>query len=125
MIKILFLAANPKDTDRLRLDEEVRDIQERLRMATLGSQFAVEQELAVRVNDLQEHLLRHQPQIVHFSGHGSRAGRIVLESQSGPQPGRAPCRLEAALRHAQGRHPLRGPQRLLHRAPGRSHRGVD
>lgn len=31
MIKILFLAANPTDTDRLRLDEEVRAIDEALR----------------------------------------------------------------------------------------------
>ena len=83
MIKILFLAANPSDTNRIRLDEEVRAIQERLRMATHGGQFAVEQEWAVRVGDLQGHLLRHQPQIVHFSGHGSRAGEVVLEDQAG------------------------------------------
>lgn len=83
MIKILFLAANPSDTNRLRLDEEVRAIRERLRMAAHGSQFAVEQEWAVRVADLQAHLLRHQPHIVHFSGHGSRAGEIILEDQAG------------------------------------------
>src|SRR4051794_6478161 len=83
MIKILFLSANPKDTDRVSLDEEVRAIRERLRMAVHGGQFAVEQEWAVRVADLQGHLLRHQPHIVHFSGHGSRAGEIILEDQAG------------------------------------------
>ena len=93
MIKILFLAANPKDTDRIRLDEEVRDIQERLRMAILGSQFAVEQEYAVRVKDLQGHLLRHQPKIVHFSGHGSRAG-IVLEGPRGHSQAVPPAALK-------------------------------
>jgi TIR domain/CHAT domain len=94
MIKILFLAANPGDTDRLRLDEEVRAIRERLRMATHGGQFAVEQEWAVRVGDLQSHLLCHQPQIVHFSGHGSRAGEIVLEDQAGHSQAVPPAALK-------------------------------
>ena len=31
--KILILAANPKDTTRLRLDEEVREIKEGLRLS--------------------------------------------------------------------------------------------
>jgi hypothetical protein len=80
-IKILFLAANPKGTDSLRLGEEIREIKGRLRLADLRDEFVVEQEWAVRVTDLQDHLLRHQPHIVHFSGHGSRAGEIILEDR--------------------------------------------
>ena len=72
MIKILFLAANPKDTNSLRLGEEVREIKERLRLAELRDEFVVEQEWAVRVTDLQGHLLHHQPHIVHFSGTGAK-----------------------------------------------------
>lgn len=83
MIKILFLAANPTDTDQIRLGEEVRAIQERLRTASHRDQFTVVQEWAVRVSDLQGHLLHHQPHIVHFSGHGNRAGKIILEDQVG------------------------------------------
>ena len=83
MIKILFLAANPKDTDPLRLGEEVRAIKERLRLSDLRDQFVVEQEWAVRVTDLHGHLLRHRPHVVHFSGHGSRTGEIALEDQAG------------------------------------------
>jgi len=101
MLKILFLAANPQDTDRIRLDEEVRAIRERLRMAANGAQLIVEQEWAVRVSDLQGHLLRYQPQIVHFSGHGSRAGELVLEDeahQSQPVPPVALERLFATLK---------------------------
>jgi hypothetical protein len=37
----------------------------------------------VRTGDLQEHLLRYRPTIVHFSGHGSPAGQIVLEDPGG------------------------------------------
>ncbi len=83
MIKLLFLAANPKDTNSLRLGEEARAIKERLRLADLRDQFVFEQEHAVRVTDLQGHLLHHQPHIVHFSGHGSRSGKIVLENAMG------------------------------------------
>jgi hypothetical protein len=32
-IRILFLAANPKDTTQLRLDEEIREIQAKIRAA--------------------------------------------------------------------------------------------
>ncbi len=83
MINILFLAANPKDTDSLRLGEELRSIKEKLQLAKLRDEFVVEQEWAVRVTDLQGHLLRHQPHIVHFSAHGSKTGRLMLEDQSG------------------------------------------
>ena len=101
MIKILFLAANPRDTDSLRLGEEVRAIKERLRLADLRDQFVVEQEWAVRVTDLQGHLLHHQPHIVHLSGHGSRVGQIILEDQTGhskPVPPEALKRLFATLK---------------------------
>jgi len=84
MIKVLFLAANPKDTDSpRRLGEEVRAIKEKLELSNLRDQFSVEQEWAVRVADLQGHLLHHRPHIVHFSGHGSKAGEIVLEDVKG------------------------------------------
>ncbi len=81
-IKVLFLAANPKQTDPLRLGEEVRTIEERLRLAGLRDKFELEQGWAVRVSDLQDHLLRHRPNIVHFSGHGAEEG-IFLENATG------------------------------------------
>jgi len=82
-INILFLAANPKDIVPLRLGEEVRAIQEKLRASEHRDNFKIEQEWAVRVSDIQGHLLRHKPHIMHFSGHGSAVGEIVLEDQFG------------------------------------------
>lgn len=82
-IKILFLAANPRDTTRLRLGEEVRGIDESLRLAEYRDAFDLEQAHAVRVSDLQGLLLRCEPHIVHFSGHGSSEGEIILEDESG------------------------------------------
>lgn len=39
MIKILFLAANPEDTSRLRLDEEIRAIDQSSLLAKYREQF--------------------------------------------------------------------------------------
>jgi len=98
---ILFLAANPSTTTRLRLDEEVRAIDQALRQANYRDQFDLRQHWAVRVADLQELLLRHQPHIVHFSGHGSEAGQLILEDDQGRAfavPPDALSRLFAILR---------------------------
>jgi hypothetical protein len=81
-IKILFLAANPWDTTPLSLDEEARAIDEALRRSALGHRFEIRQHWAVRIDDLQGLILRHDPDIVHFSGHGSQAGEILLEDES-------------------------------------------
>jgi hypothetical protein len=83
VIKILFLAANPRDTSRLRLDEEIRAIDHALQLAEFRSRFDIEQHWAIRVSDIQGCLLRHKPDIVHFSGHGSSSSDIILEDNSG------------------------------------------
>jgi len=83
MTKLLFLAANPLDTDPLRLDEEMRAIDTSLRQANFRDQFDLRSHWAVRLGDLQELLLRHQPDIVHFSGHGSHSSEIILQDAQG------------------------------------------
>jgi hypothetical protein len=82
-VKILFLAANPIDTERLRLDEEIRSIDEAVQKARFRDLFDIEQQWAVKVGDLQDFLLRYEPDVIHFSGHGSAVGEIVLEDDSG------------------------------------------
>ncbi|MCL4703890.1 CHAT domain-containing protein [bacterium] len=101
IIKILFLAANPKDTTQLRLDEEMRSIDLALRQSEFRDRFDIEQQWAVRVSDLQSHLLRYKPDIVHFSGHGSEAREIILENNAGesqPVSSRALGQLFAVLK---------------------------
>ena len=67
---ILVLAANPKGTSRLRLDQEIREIQSGLERASHRDRFQMEQRWAVRPRDIQRALLDCNPAIVHFSGHG-------------------------------------------------------
>lgn len=82
-MKILLLAANPVNTYKLRLDEEVRDIYEALERAKMRDQFEIIPQWAVCSNDLLHALVKHKPQIVHFSGHGAGDQGLALEDDSG------------------------------------------
>ncbi|NMG10215.1 TIR domain-containing protein [Brasilonema sp. UFV-L1] len=83
MKKVLILAANPKGTSSLRLDEELRDIAEGLRRAQRRDEFSLEQKLAVRPRDIHRALVDYNPNIIHFSGHGSGEEGLVFEDESG------------------------------------------
>ncbi|MFN6572666.1 CHAT domain-containing protein [Dendronalium sp. ChiSLP03b] len=80
--EILILSANPKNTNRLRLDEEVREIEEGLQRSRNREQFKIRSKLAVRLRDLRRALLDYEPQIVHFSGHGEVNG-LAVEDEVG------------------------------------------
>lgn len=81
--KILILAANPKRTSRLRLDEEVREIADGLKRAQKRDQFILEQRWAVRPRDIQRAMLDISPQLVHFSGHGTGDEGLMFEDETG------------------------------------------
>lgn len=83
MKKILILSANPKNTNQLRLDEEVREIKTALRLSKNCQQFEIVTESALRVNDLRRSLLDNLPHIVHFSGHGLGSNGLMLEDKLG------------------------------------------
>ena len=80
---ILFLSANPKDTDCLRLNEEQREIESGLDRSRYRDNFKFVAKVAVRPRDLQQAMLDHSPQIVHFSGHGAGESGLVLENENG------------------------------------------
>ena len=80
--KILILSANPIDSERLRLDEEIREIEEGLKRSQKRDHFSISKRSAVRVADLRRALLDEDPNIVHFSGHGDVEG-LTLEDDEG------------------------------------------
>jgi hypothetical protein len=81
--RILILASNPQGTSHLRLDKEVREIEDGLRRSHLGERFQIEQRWASRPRDVQRSLLDVEPQIVHFCGHGQGQAGLVLEDETG------------------------------------------
>jgi len=82
-IRILFLAANPKNSTHLRLDEEIREIQSRIQSAEFRNHFELLSRWAVRPDDLLQALNEVRPHIVHFSGHGSKSSQLILEDKNG------------------------------------------
>ena len=83
MKKILILAANPTNTNQLRLDEEVREIENSHKQATNREEVEIISKWAVRVDDLRRELLYHKPNVVHFCGHGEGDDGLVLEDDNG------------------------------------------
>ena len=80
MQKILVLAALP---DRLRLDREIREIEEAIKRAVKRDLFEIKIRTAVRPQDIRRAIAEEKPQIVHFCGHGQEDGSLVLEDDSG------------------------------------------
>jgi hypothetical protein len=83
MIPILFLSADPTNASRLRLGEELREIQEKLQLAKQRERFELHQRMSARPSDISQALLDIQPKIVHFSGHGAITGALYFETQVG------------------------------------------
>jgi CHAT domain len=81
---ILLLSANPKGTNNLRLQEEEREIRERLRMAGYG-RVPIHSTGATRYRDIQLAMVDFNPQIVHFSGHGAGKDGLVFEDVVGQE----------------------------------------
>ncbi len=82
-ITVLFFATNPTDTSKLRLDEEARSIQEMIRKSEHRDSISFETRWAVRPLDILQAINEINPDVIHFSGHGTEMGDLVLENTDG------------------------------------------
>ncbi|HEX6519579.1 MAG TPA: CHAT domain-containing protein [Streptosporangiaceae bacterium] len=69
-VRILFLGANPRGTRPLRVDEEIREIQQTIVQGRERDNIRVETCWAVRSRDITQALIDTKPHFVHFAGHG-------------------------------------------------------
>jgi len=84
VMSVLFLAADPTNATRLRLGQEFREIQEKLKLGKLRDRFKLEvPQLSLRAADISQAMLDLQPALVHFSGHGTKGGALCFEDQAG------------------------------------------
>ena len=77
--RILFLASNPGDTGRLRFDKEHKEISESIRRAKYRDMCELDEAFAVSARDIARKILDVQPHVLHFTGHGSRTGKLIAE----------------------------------------------
>jgi len=82
-ITVLFIASNPTDQSKLRLDEEIRAITKKIRESEYREAVELKSVWAVRPTDLLQAINEHKPTIVHFCGHGSDNNELVLQDDSG------------------------------------------
>ena len=80
---VLFLAANPNGTAPLQLDEEARSIQQKIRMSDYRDSVRFESRWATRSGDILQAINETNPTVVHFSGHGTPNGDLVLLNPDG------------------------------------------
>lgn len=85
-INILFLAANPDiilsdgtEQSKLKLDKEAREIKEAITKSLNRDSINFETRWAVRTSDLFQAINEVNPTIIHFSGHGTDTGELVLQ----------------------------------------------
>lgn len=81
-LRILFVAANPTDAARLRLDEEYRLVRRRMQDNVEAGNADVRLESAARLDDLLKALADYKPHVVHFAGHGNEEA-VCLETDEG------------------------------------------
>jgi hypothetical protein len=82
-INVLLVASNPPDTKVLRIDKELREIRESLRLSKRRDDFSLEICPATRWRDFARYLMDYQPHVLHFSGHGEQAEGLFLEGDDG------------------------------------------
>jgi internalin A len=76
---ILILTANPKDTSRLNLEEELHSIEEGLKLSKNRDKYVIHSKWAFGLIGIRRAILDNMPDIVHFSGHGHSDGLIVVD----------------------------------------------
>ncbi|WP_299271884.1 CHAT domain-containing protein [uncultured Psychroserpens sp.] len=76
---ILFLATNPIDTPYLRLQDEVKLIENALAKSNSKDDFVFIDRGAVTRRDLVHYLNKHKPNILHIAGHGDENGNLMFE----------------------------------------------
>ena len=82
-VKILYLAANPITMTLLDLTREIRAIEQLIGVGKPRDGLEIVACWAARTSDLQRALLEEDPQILHFSGHGSPREQFILEDGTG------------------------------------------
>ncbi|MEA5500327.1 VMAP-C domain-containing protein [Limnoraphis robusta] len=83
--RILLFEANPQSTQNLKLNSEIKTIREVLGSAKKPDNFDFKERLATTYEDLQKYLLRENPHILHFCGHGSgEQGLCLLDEREDP-----------------------------------------
>lgn len=84
-IVVAFFATDPATASdrRLLLDEEVREIGQKIRLSAHRDAVKLESRWALRAGDILQYMNELNPTVVHFSGHGTDQDQLVLQDRNG------------------------------------------
>ena len=85
-LAVLYLTASPESKESLRVDVEVRRVQQAIRSSKFRDKIMVEFRPAADIQSILKGLNYIRPKIVHFSGHSSAEG-VAADNQSVDDPG--------------------------------------
>lgn len=82
-LNVLYLTADPDKDHSLRVDAEVRRVQEAIRGSEFRDNITVQYRPAADIGTLLDGLNDFRPEIVHFSGHGDARGLAMDNAKVG------------------------------------------
>lgn len=102
-VRVMFVAANPIALDKLSLSEEARRIEERLRGTPGERRIEFRWCWHADAEGLIDALHRGIPDVLHFAGHGTKDGSLLLQTAEGAPHPLTPAALAALLAARQKR----------------------
>ena len=82
-LKLLFLSSSPNNRTNYNYEEEGRQLEEELSKPIYRNKIKVIREARVPIIRLMDLIRTHNPDILHFSGHGSENDRLEFEDSNG------------------------------------------
>jgi tetratricopeptide (TPR) repeat protein len=99
VIKLLFLSAEPFGRGHINIKGEIQAVRKKIAASRQGERFEFIEEADVQLDALPGLLTQHQPHIVHFTGHGTEEGNLLLLGDDGEEVEASPELLTAYLRN--------------------------
>jgi hypothetical protein len=82
-VNIVFLSSNPEPNSPLAVDKEYRRVLKALESTKYRDKFKMLPLPDVHITDIPSVLRRNAPKIVHFSGHGTETGQLLMRDDEG------------------------------------------
>jgi len=83
VLMVLFFASNPDGVKQLSIDNEARMIEEAIRKSKHRDKVFFKSQWATQATDILQGINEMNPDIIHFSGHGTEENELVLQNSDG------------------------------------------
>ncbi|MGC3946354.1 MAG: CHAT domain-containing protein [Chryseolinea sp.] len=82
---VLLMSAGPEDQEPLRLAEEQRQVSNAFERTLFRNYYDFKFEPNIRFSDMQHFMQKHNPLVLHYSGHGDEDGIFLVDTDGNTQ----------------------------------------